>query len=92
MMTHLPLQVNGEEPVAADESNEAEMETGNEDTTGSAGKKHMTPEMEKACRKGFDMFDLDSSGKISAAEFGTVMRSLGQNPTDEEIDSLLKVK
>lgn len=42
-------------------------------------------------RKAFDMFDLDGSGKISATEFGTVMRSLGQNPTDEEIDNMLKV-
>ena len=42
-------------------------------------------------RRAFDMFDLDGSGKISAAEFGTVMRSLGQNPTDEEVDNMLKV-
>ncbi len=37
------------------------------------------------------MFDLDSSGEISAAEFGTVVRSLGENPTDEEVEQMLKV-
>jgi len=40
-------------------------------------------------RGAFDMFDLDASGKISAAEFGAVIRSLGENPTDDEVDSLL---
>lgn len=49
-------------------------------------------EMEANCRKAFDLFDLDGSGKISASEFGTVMRSLGQNPTDDDIEELLKVK
>eukprot|EP00094_Tigriopus_californicus_P010795 TCALIF_10412-PA protein Name:"Similar to Calmodulin (Chlamydomonas reinhardtii)" AED:0.08 eAED:0.08 QI:77/0.75/0.8/1/0.5/0.4/5/168/252 len=41
-------------------------------------------------RKAFSMFDLDESGEISAGEFGTVMRALGENPTDEDIEELLK--
>ncbi len=42
-------------------------------------------------RGAFDMFDLDGSGEISVAEFGTVIRSLGENPTDDEIEEMLKV-
>ena len=45
-----------------------------------------------AFKKAFDMFDLDGSGEISSMEFGTVIRSLGQNPTDEEVESMLKVR
>ena len=31
------------------------------------------------------MFDKDASGAISAKELGMVMRSLGQNPTEQEM-------
>ena len=48
-------------------------------------------EGEKRFKKAFEMFDLDDSGKISANEFGTVMRSLGQNPTEDELENMLKV-
>ena len=42
-------------------------------------------------REAFSLFDADGSGSISAAECGTVIRSLGHNPTDDEITDLLKV-
>lgn len=44
------------------------------------------PEM----REAFDIFDKDKNGKISTKELGTVMRSLGQNPTQKEIDDMIK--
>lgn len=40
-------------------------------------------------REAFKLFDLDGNGTISCGELGTVMRSLGQNPTDQEIHDLI---
>jgi len=36
-------------------------------------------------RTAFDMFDKDGDGTITTKELGTVMRSLGQNPTEQEL-------
>lgn len=36
------------------------------------------------------MFDRDGSGTISTSEFGTVIRGIGFNPTDEEIETAVK--
>ena len=47
---------------------------------------------ETEIREAFSLFDSDGSGSISAAECGTVIRSLGHNPTDDEIKDLLKVR
>ncbi len=58
---------------------------------GDASDKGAAPTEDEPYKKSFDMFDLDQSGEISACEFGTVMRSLGQNPTDEDIENMLKV-
>ena len=38
----------------------------------------------------FDMFDVDGGGEISVDELNSVMRMLGQNPTEEEIKELIK--
>ena len=40
-------------------------------------------------RDTFNLFDVDRDGSIDRDEFGTVMRALGQNPSEEEIDALL---
>jgi Ca2+-binding EF-hand superfamily protein len=47
---------------------------------------------EEQMKATFAMFDFDGSGSISAAECGTVVRSLGHNPTDEEVNDLLKAR
>lgn len=41
-------------------------------------------------RNAFDVFDKDHSGNISRAELAEVMKSLGQNPTSEELDDVIK--
>ncbi|OWF37060.1 Calmodulin [Mizuhopecten yessoensis] len=37
----------------------------------------------------FRVFDKDGDGTVSADELGTVMRSLGENPTEEELEALV---
>lgn len=43
------------------------------------------PELKEA----FCLFDKDGDGKITTKELGTVMRSLGQNPTEAEIRDII---
>lgn len=41
-------------------------------------------------REAFSLFDKDGDGTITTQELGTVMRSLGQNPTEAELDELVE--
>lgn len=40
-------------------------------------------------KEAFCIFDKDGDGTISAKELGVVMRSLGQNPTEKELQELI---
>ncbi|XP_045165571.2 neo-calmodulin-like isoform X2 [Mercenaria mercenaria] len=42
-------------------------------------------------REIFKLFDKDGDGAISTKELATVMRSLGQNPTEQEIRQMVKM-
>ena len=41
-------------------------------------------------KEAFGLFDKDGDGDISTKELGTVMRSLGQNPSDEELEDMVR--
>ena len=45
----------------------------------------MTEEQIAELREAFSLFDKDGDGTITTRELGTVMRSLGQNPTETEL-------
>ena len=53
------------------------------------GLPELTDEQIEEFREAFNLFDLDGGGSIDAKELGTVMRSLGQNPPDEELQAMI---
>lgn len=40
-------------------------------------------------KEAFKLFDKDGDGTITTKELGTVMRSLGQNPTEAELQDMV---
>ena len=50
----------------------------------------MTQEKKDEYKEIFAIFDSDGSGSIQHEEIADVMRTLGQNPTDEEVDEMVK--
>uniref|UniRef100_A0A3B3Z3E5 EF-hand domain-containing protein n=1 Tax=Poecilia mexicana TaxID=48701 RepID=A0A3B3Z3E5_9TELE len=43
----------------------------------------------KEFKEAFSLFDKDGDGTITTKELGTVMRSLGQNPTEAELQDMI---
>lgn len=49
----------------------------------------LTHEQVGEFREAFSLFDKDGDGLITVEELASIMRSLGQNPTDDEVRSLI---
>jgi len=45
---------------------------------------------EEKWKEAFDLFDRDGDGRITTGELGTVMRALGENPTQAEVAEIIK--
>ncbi len=48
----------------------------------------LTEEQIAEFKEAFSLFDKDGDGTITTKELGTVMRSLGQNPTEAELQDI----
>ena len=51
---------------------------------------NLTEEQIAEFKEAFQIFDKDGDGSITTKELGTVMRSLGQNPSDEEVRQMIE--
>ena len=49
---------------------------------------HLSPTRQRQ-QEAFALFDKDGDGTITTKELGTVMRSLGQNPTEAELQDMI---
>ena len=49
----------------------------------------MTDEQIAEFKEAFSLFDKNGDGKITTTELGTIMRSLGLNPTQAELQSMI---
>lgn len=50
----------------------------------------LSEELLKEFKEAFSLFDAKGNGSISEQDLGVVMRSLGQNPTEIEIEKMIK--
>ncbi|XP_067682711.1 uncharacterized protein [Haliotis asinina] len=51
---------------------------------------HLTQEQISEFKEAFDLFDKDRDGTITTMELGTVMRSLGQEPSQTELQNMIR--
>jgi hypothetical protein len=58
-------------------------------TMSGSRRKEFTDEDREEFQEAFNLFDRDGDGLISASELGSVLRSLGQTPTEAEIQALI---
>jgi calmodulin len=49
----------------------------------------LNKEQVEEIKDAFNLFDKDGDGNITTKELGTVMRSLGQNPTENELQEMI---
>jgi len=58
-------------------------------TTNNNMVEQLTEEQIAEFKEAFSLFDKDGDGSITTKELGTVMRSLGQNPTEAELQDMI---
>ncbi len=46
-------------------------------------------EREKELKEYFEMFDRDKDGSINEKELGNILRSLGHDPTDQDLSEMI---
>lgn len=51
--------------------------------------RRLVPSLIAEFKEAFSLFDKDGDGTITTKELGTVMRSLGQNPTEAELQDMI---
>ncbi|VFV30602.1 calmodulin variant 1 [Lynx pardinus] len=49
----------------------------------------LTEEQIAELKEAFSLFDKDGGGAVTTRKFGTVVRSLGQNPTEDELQDMI---
>ncbi|XP_063711105.1 neo-calmodulin-like isoform X5 [Symsagittifera roscoffensis] len=57
---------------------------------GETAVKNLTDEQIEEFRKAFKIFDKDGDGNVSTDELGKVMRELGQNPSEDELQEMIE--
>ena len=50
---------------------------------------HLSPEQEDQIKMAWELFDDDHSGCIDANELHNVLKKLGLNPTDQELEEII---
>jgi len=56
---------------------------------GGGGAEQLTEEQIEEFKEAFELFDNDHDGTVTTAQLGTVLRSLGQNPTEAELRDMI---
>ena len=51
---------------------------------------HVTEEQLQEFKDNFNLFDKDGNGTISTKDLGTVLRALGQKPTEPEVQEMVQ--
>jgi len=59
------------------------------DTMDQQNSMELTNEQVDEFKEAFSLFDKDADGSITSSELGTVMRALGQNPTEAELQDMV---
>ncbi|OWF56441.1 Calmodulin [Mizuhopecten yessoensis] len=61
-----------------------------EEEQSSAPSAELTEQQLQECREAFELFDKDGDGTVTTEELATVMRTMGQNPTDAAVEEMIR--